>query len=149
MSPPKPRPKSCSDTPSVLVELRRRIIEGEFAAGTRMAEIPVSEALGVSRMPVRLAIRTLEHEGLLEKAGKRGFVVRTISDVDVQRAIEVRGVLEGMAARHLAERGLAAQQLGHGAVDQVEQATHDEHQRGELDVALVDRPHERRQREEA
>ena len=50
---------------------------------------------------------------------------------------------------HLAERGLAAQQLGHGAVDQVEQATHDEHQRGELDVALVDRPHERRQREEA
>ena len=110
MSPPKPRPKSCSDTPSVLVELRRRIIEGEFAAGTRMAEIPVSEALGVSRMPVRLAIRTLEHEGLLEKAGKRGFVVRTISDVDVQRAIEVRGVLEGMAARHLAERGLTSEE---------------------------------------
>lgn len=105
MPPSEPIPKLRSDTPSVLVELRRRIIEGEFAAGARMAEIPVSEALGVSRTPVRLAIRTLEQEGLLEKIGKRGFVVRAISDADVQRAIEVRGVLEGLAARHLAERG--------------------------------------------
>lgn len=95
-----------ADTPSVLAELRRRIIDGEFPAGTRMAEIPVAEALGVSRTPVRLAIRTLEQEGLLEKIGKRGFVVRAISEADVQRAIEVRGVLEGLAARHLAERGL-------------------------------------------
>ena len=106
MTPPAPDPTLRSDTPSVLAELRRRIIEGEFAAGARMAEIPVSEALGVSRTPVRLAIRTLEQEGLLEKTGKRGFVVRAISDADVQRAIEVRGVLEGLAARHLAERGL-------------------------------------------
>lgn len=105
-----PVPGVGSDTPSVLAELRRRIIEGEFPAGTRMAEIPVSEALGVSRTPVRLAIRTLEQEGLLEKTGKRGHVVRSISDADVQRAIEVRGVLEGLAARHLAERGLSADQ---------------------------------------
>lgn len=96
-----------ADMPSVLAELRRRIIEGELPAGTRMAEIPVAEALGVSRTPVRLAIRTLEQEGLIEKTGKRGFVVRAISEADVQRAIEVRGVLEGLAARHLAERGLS------------------------------------------
>jgi GntR family transcriptional regulator of vanillate catabolism len=109
---PRPDPASGlgSDTPSVLAELRRRIIEGEFAAGTRMAEIPVSQALGVSRTPVRLAIRTLEQEGLLEKIGKRGHVVRSISEADVLRAIEVRGVLEGLAARHLAERGLSAEE---------------------------------------
>lgn len=106
----EPAPAPGSDTPSVLAELRRRIIDGEFPAGTRMAEIPVSEALGVSRTPVRLAIRTLEQEGLLEKTGKRGHVVRAISDADVQRAIEVRGVLEGLAARHLAERGLSDEQ---------------------------------------
>ena len=110
MPPSEHTPKLRSDTPSVLVELRRRIIEGEFEAGSRMAEIPVSEALGVSRTPVRLAIRTLEQEGLLEKTGKRGFVVRAISDADVQRAIEVRGVLEGLAARHLAERGLMGEE---------------------------------------
>lgn len=72
-----------------------------------MAEIPVAEALGVSRTPVRLALRTLEQEGLLEKAGKRSLKVRSISQADVQCAIEVRGALEGLAARRLAERGLS------------------------------------------
>ncbi len=66
--------------------------------------------LGVSRTPVRLAFRTLEQEGLLEKTGKRGLVVRAISQADVQCAIEVRGALEGLAARRLAERGLSDDQ---------------------------------------
>jgi GntR family transcriptional regulator of vanillate catabolism len=60
----------------------------------------------VSRTPVRLAFRTLEQEGLLEKAGKRGYVVRAFSEADVLCAIEVRGALEGLAARRLAERGI-------------------------------------------
>lgn len=91
---------------SVTAVLRQRIIGGHFEPGTRLAEIPVAEALGVSRTPVRLAFRTLEQEGLLHKAGKRGYVVRAISEADVRCAIEVRGVLEGLAARLLAERGL-------------------------------------------
>lgn len=95
-----------SHSTSVIASLRQRIINGQFPAGERLAEIPVSEALGVSRTPVRLAFRTLEQEGLLAKAGKRGYIVRAISEADVRCAIEVRGVLEGMAARHLAERGL-------------------------------------------
>jgi GntR family transcriptional regulator of vanillate catabolism len=95
---------------SVVAVLRKMIIDGQYAAGERLAEIPVSQALGVSRTPVRLAFRTLEQEGLLEKTGKRGLVVRAISPTDVQCAIEVRGVLEGLAARRLAERGLSAQQ---------------------------------------
>jgi GntR family transcriptional regulator, vanillate catabolism transcriptional regulator len=92
--------------PSVVAALRQLIVEGRYAAGSRLAEIPVAEALGVSRTPVRLAFRTLEQEGLLEKAGKRGFVVREFSQADVLCGIEVRGALEGLAARRLAERGL-------------------------------------------
>ncbi len=96
------------ESDSVVASLRKRIIDGAYAPGTRLAEIPVSEALGVSRTPVRLAFRTLEQEGLLEKAGKRGFVVRAFSAADVICAIEVRGALEGLAARRLAERGMPA-----------------------------------------
>ena len=94
------------DTVSVVATLRKLIIEGRYPAGERLAEIPVALALGVSRTPVRLAFRTLEQEGLLQKAGKRGFLVREFSDQDVQCALEVRGVLEGLAARRLAERGM-------------------------------------------
>ncbi|MBL8330722.1 MAG: GntR family transcriptional regulator [Rubrivivax sp.] len=92
---------------SLLATLRQRIIGGHYAAGTRLAEIPVAQALGVSRTPVRLAFRTLAQEGLLEPAGARGFVVRAFSRADVLCAVEVRGVLEGLAARRLAEQGLA------------------------------------------
>lgn len=91
---------------SLVATLRRQIIDGHYPAGARLAEIPVSEALGVSRTPVRLAFRTLEQEGLLERSGKRGFAVRAFSEADVLCALEVRGVLEGLAARRLAERGV-------------------------------------------
>lgn len=91
---------------SVVASLRQLIIEGRFAPGERLAEIPVAERLGVSRTPVRLAFRTLEQEGLLQKVGKRGLVVRAFSEADVFCAIEVRGALEGLAARRLAEQGL-------------------------------------------
>ncbi|MCU0775794.1 MAG: GntR family transcriptional regulator [Ideonella sp.] len=90
---------------SVLGVLRQWIGEGRLPAGTRLAEIPIAEALGVSRTPVRLAFRTLAQEGLLRPTGTRGFVVREISAADVRCAVEVRGVLEGLAARLLAERG--------------------------------------------
>jgi len=91
---------------SVVATLRQYIVSGRLAAGERLAEIPVALSLGVSRTPVRLAFRALAQEGLLALAGKRGYVVRRFSDADVRAAIEVRGVLEGLAARHLAERGL-------------------------------------------
>ncbi|MGE0312782.1 MAG: GntR family transcriptional regulator [Lautropia sp.] len=89
-----------------MTTLREMIVSRRFAAGERLAEIPVAEALGVSRTPVRLAFRTLEQEGLLERVGKRGLAVRAFSDADVRCALEVRGALEGLAARALAERGL-------------------------------------------
>ena len=95
------------DSSSVVATLRKLIIEGRYAPGTRLAEIGVAEELGVSRTPVRLAFRSLEKEGLLQKGEKRGFLVRAFSDQDVECAVEVRGVLEGLAARRLGERGLS------------------------------------------
>lgn len=93
----------------VLVALRKMIASGELAAGARLMEIPTAELFGVSRMPVRMAFRTLEQEGLLVRFGGRGFQVRSVSAEDIAGAVEVRGVLEGLAARQAAERGLAPQ----------------------------------------
>ncbi len=95
-------------TGSLLAQLRRWLAEGRYPAGSRLAEETVAQDLGVSRTPVRLAFRTLAQEGLLESAGKRGYVVRAFSADDVRCAVEVRGVLEGLAARRLCERGLDA-----------------------------------------
>jgi len=91
----------------VLAALRQMIASGELIAGERIAEIPTAERLQVSRTPVRIAFRTLEQEGLLCKASGRGYTVRAVTDDDIAGAVEVRGVLEGLAARQAAERGLS------------------------------------------
>src|ERR1700746_990740 len=85
---------------------RRTVIgAGELVAAEPRAEIPTAERLGVSRMPVRMAFRALEQEGLVVKAGARGYEVRALSPADIVGAVEVRGVLEGLAARLAAEKG--------------------------------------------
>ncbi|MCK0745208.1 GntR family transcriptional regulator [Chromohalobacter nigrandesensis] len=91
---------------NVIASLRKLISEGVYAPGERLKELHVAERLQVSRMPVRLAFRTLEQEGLLQKTGTRGYVVRQFSEEDVLCAVEVRGALEGLAARRLAEQGV-------------------------------------------
>ncbi|WLI04512.1 GntR family transcriptional regulator [Pseudomonas sp. FP597] len=91
----------------VLAELRKMIASGELSAGDRIIEIPTAERLQVSRMPVRMALRTLEQEGLLIKAGGRGYTVREVTEQDIAGTVEVRGVLEGLAARQAAERGIS------------------------------------------
>lgn len=101
------QPSAPLESGSVVATLRQLIVSGRLVAGERLAEVAVAQMLGVSRTPVRLAFSALEQEGLLEKVGKRGLVVRRFSDTDVRTAIEVRGVLEGLAARHLAERGMS------------------------------------------
>ena len=72
---------------SVVAALRQLIVNGRYPPGTRLAEIPVAQALGVSRTPVRLAFRTLEQEGLLEKTGKRGLL-RTLGGRIYQQHLE-------------------------------------------------------------
>jgi GntR family transcriptional regulator of vanillate catabolism len=101
-----PNDARSTSSSSLVAALRKLIGDGRYPAGTRLAEEAVAHDLGVSRTPVRLAFRTLAQEGLLQPAGKRGFVVREFSRADVLCAVEVRGVLEGLAARRLAERGL-------------------------------------------
>ncbi len=90
----------------VLNLLRRMILDGQFAPGERIAEVPTAELLEVSRMPVRMALRALEQEGLLVRQGARGFAVKQVTAETLGNAVEVRGALEGLAARQAAERGL-------------------------------------------
>lgn len=92
-------------TTRALTEIRKRILSGELAGGERLFEVPLAEALGISRTPVREAMSRLAEEGLLERAKATGFVVRAFGLEDVIDAIELRGVLEGTAARLAAERG--------------------------------------------
>ena len=87
------------------------ILRGELPPGERLGEVALAERLGVSRTPIRQALPALAREGLLAAAGRRGYVVRSFSPQDVLDAIETRGLLEGLAARRIAERGAAAKLL--------------------------------------
>ncbi len=98
-------------TKRALLELRQRIISGQIAGGQRLYEVALAEELQVSRTPVREAMSRLAEEGLLERASGGGFLVRSFSLRDVVDAIEIRGVLEGTAARLAAERGVDADSL--------------------------------------
>lgn len=91
--------------------LRDRIFEGRIAGGARLYEVALSEALGLSRTPVREALGRLEQEGLVERLDSVGYVVRSFSFADVLDAIELRGVLEGTVARLAAERGVPEEKL--------------------------------------
>jgi GntR family transcriptional regulator of vanillate catabolism len=93
----------------VLIQLRDLILKGGFAAGERLAEIPLAERLGASRTPVKLALATLEHEGLIESSPGGGYQMRMFTAREVADAIQVRGLLEGYAARIIAEHGLSRQ----------------------------------------
>jgi DNA-binding GntR family transcriptional regulator len=101
------------------LRLRELILSGDLEAGERIAELAIVERLGMSRTPIRAALMRLEQEGLLEKFPGGGYKVRTFSERDVADAIEMRGTVEGLAARLAAERGEAAADapLGTGAGD--------------------------------
>jgi GntR family transcriptional regulator of vanillate catabolism len=80
------------------------LLEGRFQPDERIREVPLAAELGVSRIPLRLVLERLAHEGLLAVRPTRGFVVQRFSTADIYEAIELRGLLEGMAARLAAER---------------------------------------------
>ena len=100
-----------SQTGRTLLNLREMLLRGDFNAGDRISELPLVARLGVSRTPIRLALDRLAHEGLLEVAPAGGFVVRGFTVADIWDAIEMRGVLEGTAARLAAERHNGASEL--------------------------------------
>ncbi|MCQ8781541.1 GntR family transcriptional regulator [Mangrovibrevibacter kandeliae] len=93
---------------SAAMALRDQIVGGAFAPGERLTEVRLAARLGISRTPLRSALAELEREGLIERLSTTGFVVARFTAADVADAIELRGVLEGTAARLAAERGIDA-----------------------------------------
>jgi GntR family transcriptional regulator, vanillate catabolism transcriptional regulator len=93
-----------SQTTKATLGLRELLLNGAFKPRERVPELRLVEELGVSRTPLRTALMTLEHEGLLQTLAGGGFVVREFTRTDIDDAIELRGVLEGTAARLAAER---------------------------------------------
>lgn len=99
-----------NSTEEVTGKLRELIMNGTLVQGERLTETGLAARLAVSRTPIRLALATLEKEDLVEGEPNRGFRVRRFSIEDMREIMEVRAVLEGMAARLLAEKGLEPEQ---------------------------------------
>jgi len=98
--------RSSSQTVKAQLSLRELILSGELRPGDRISELSVVERLGISRTPIRMALVRLEEEGFLEAIPSGGFAVKAFSERDIHDAIEMRGTLEGFAARLAAERGV-------------------------------------------
>jgi DNA-binding GntR family transcriptional regulator len=77
--------------------IRQLIVSGELAPGDKLNEPPLAERLGISRPPLREALRTLESEGLLEQSPRRGYRVVSMSDSDVDEIYSLRRALEMFA----------------------------------------------------
>jgi len=100
-----------SQTSRAFIRIRELLLRGELSRGARISELPLVARLGMSRTPIRLALERLAHIGLLDSVPSGGFTVREFTLADALDAIEVRGVLEGAAARLAAEQLPAAGDL--------------------------------------
>ncbi len=98
----------------VFESLREAIIEGRLKPNERLMEIQLAEEMGVSRTPVREALRKLELEGFVVMVPRKGAYVAGISMKDIVDVFEVRAALEALAA------GLAAERITEEELDQLE-----------------------------
>jgi DNA-binding GntR family transcriptional regulator len=96
----------------VLVELRRRIVNAHYRPGERLTEERLAEDFGVSRNPVREALRVVEAEGFVEVQPRRGAVVATPDEDTLRDMFTVRALLEPLAAREAATRATDADLSG-------------------------------------
>lgn len=96
----------------VLTELRRRIVDGEYGQGERLTETRLADDFGVSRNPVREALRVVEAEGFVQILPRRGAVVATLDETAVRDLFAVRQQLETLAAGLAAERRTASDVAG-------------------------------------
>ncbi len=90
-----------------IIGLRGLVMSGAFDPGERLPEVALAERLKISRTPLRQAMDRLVSEGLLERIATGGCRVASFDFEDLTDAIELRGVIEGTAARLAAERGAA------------------------------------------
>jgi DNA-binding GntR family transcriptional regulator len=88
----------------VAEEIRAAILSGHFKPGDRLIEDRLAEEFGVSRNPIREAMRTLASEGLIEVTARRGAVVASLSAQEAQELLEVRATLEAANARLASRR---------------------------------------------
>jgi DNA-binding GntR family transcriptional regulator len=96
--------------------LQARVLSGELESGTRLRQEALAEEFGVSRTPIREALRKLQEAGLVELRPNRGALVRGPSPREIRDAYEVRAELEGLAA------GLAAGRIRHEQLDALHEA---------------------------
>ncbi|MEX0503507.1 GntR family transcriptional regulator [Alphaproteobacteria bacterium LSUCC0719] len=115
----------------------RDMIAGQrFDEETRITESDLSRQLGVSRTPVRMALKLLHAEGLLIKLDGRGYRARQFSTDALHQATEARGVLEGLAAQRLAQAGLS--RLNRERLDKSIEATASIINRGIVDNEAIE-----------
>ncbi len=94
---------------AVANQIRDMIIEGKLDPGSRINEGQVGASLGVSRTPLREAIKTLASEGLVEIMPAKGAIVRRFSENDIRELLEALKAIEQAAARHACQRASEAQ----------------------------------------
>lgn len=111
MAAPLAQTRQQSQSLKALMGVRDLILGGHARSGERLSEVAIAEKLGLSRTPIRAALARLEQEGLLERIPSGGLAVRSFTQDEVIDAIELRGVLEGTAARLAAERGVKPAKL--------------------------------------
>jgi len=116
-------PAGVSLAEGLYMALREEIMADTLSAGERLRETEVAQRYGVSRTPVREALKKLEVEGLIVEVAGRGLVVAKPSLNDILDAYLVREVLEGLATRLAAERALDTEIMMLGSVlRQIEEA---------------------------
>lgn len=108
--------------------LRQLILDGDLPAGARLNERALGERLGVSRTPLREALRMLAAEGLVRREAKRGAVVAPLDKADIEATFEVLAALEGLAGE-LAARRIDEPQLAEIKARHFEMRAH--HARGD------------------
>lgn len=88
----------------VFSQLQNDILNGYYEPGESLIETKLSEELGVSRTPIREALRQLELEGLVQSIPNKGVIVKGITSQDIQDIYTIRMLIEGLAARWAAEK---------------------------------------------
>lgn len=116
----------------VFQTLRQAILKGELQPGERLMEIKLADRLGVSRTPIREAIRKLELEGLVVMVPRKGAAVANITEKDTKDVLEVRRTLEMFAVEVACER-ISAEQLE--ALKEAAKAFEDS--KGSMDVIRI------------
>jgi len=111
--------------------MRDAILKGVLQPGERLMEIQLAEEMGVSRTPVREAIRKLELENFVVMIPRKGAYVAGVSSKDVADVFEIRSALEGLAA------GLAAERITDEELEEMEQALFYRASEGEMDLEQI------------